>query len=171
MRMRILILWLVLAGFSVSAQRKMTPTDAFRVTGKVKKESRFTVSQLDSFPQTALKDQVIYNHKGETKDTIKNLKGVLLTEVLKNTTFVYDKPKDLSEFYLVCIASDGYKVVFSWNELYNTDIGKTVYLLTQIDGKPLKDIEQRMVLLCVADFKSGRRYVKSLDRIEVKRVE
>lgn len=71
---------------------------------------------------------------------------------------------------MVCIASDGYKVVFSWNELYNTDIGKTVYLLTQIDGKPLKDLEQRMVL-CVADFKSGRRYVKSLDRIEVKRVE
>lgn len=87
MRMRILIFWLLLAGFSVSAQRKMTPTDSFRVTGKVKKESRFTVRQLDSFPQTALKDQVIYNHKGETKDTIKNLKGVLLTEVLKKYNF------------------------------------------------------------------------------------
>lgn len=161
----------MLAGFSVSAQRKMTPTDAFRVVGKVKKESRFTLSQLDSFTQTELEDQIIYNHKGEAKDTIRNLRGVLLTTVLANTAFVYDKPKELSEFYLVCVAADGYKVVFSWNELYNTDIGKSVYLLTQIDGKPLKDLEQRIVLLCVADFKSGRRYVKSLDRIEVKRVE
>ena len=166
-----MLLWLLLAGFSVSAQRKITPTNLFRVTGKVKTERTYSVRQLDSFPQVALKDQIIYNHKGEVKDTIKNLKGVLLTTVLENTVLLHDKPKDLSEFYFVCVASDGYKVVFSWNELYNTDIGKSVYLLTQIDGKPLKDIEQRMVLLSVADFKSGRRYVKSLDRIEVKRAE
>jgi len=53
----------------------------------------------------------------------------------------------------------------------STDPGKWAYLLSPSDGKLLRDIEQRMVLLSVADFKSGRRYVKSLVWIEVKRAE
>jgi hypothetical protein len=164
-------LLLLLIAFSATAQRKITPTDSFKILGKVKKERVYSIAQIDSFPKTAVKDQIIYNHKGEIKDTIKDIKGVLLTTLLEKTEFIYDKPKDLSEFYFVCVASDGYKVVFSWNELYNTEIGKSVYLITEMDGKKLKGLEQRILLFSVSDFKSGRRYVKSLERIEVKRAE
>jgi len=170
MKTRITLL-LLLLGLSVVAQRKITPTDAFKITGKVKTERSYSLKQLDSFPKQSIKDQVIYNHKGEIKDTLKNIKGVLLTTVLEKTEFIYDKPKDLSEFYFVCVASDGYKVVFSWNELFNTNIGQSVYLITEMDGKPLQALEQRIVLYAASDFKSGRRYVKSLGRIEVKRAE
>ena len=127
--------------------------------------------QLDSFPKQALKDQMIYNHNGEIKDTIKNTKGVLLKTVLSKIEFLYDKPKELNEFYFVFVASDGYKIVFSWNEIYNTPVGDNLFLITESDGKKLKDIAQRIIVTSMGDLKSGRRFIKGLARIEVKRIE
>ena len=95
---RVLLLLFVLAGSVVNSQRKIAPTNAFRIFGKVKQEKSFNVAELTAFPKKSIKDIIIYNHKGEVKDTIKNLKGVLLTDVLASTTFVYEKPKTLNEF-------------------------------------------------------------------------
>ncbi len=165
------LLLVMLVGLTAMAQRKITPTKSFSVKGKVKKEQAFTLKQLDSFPKTAIADRIVYNHKGEAKDTIRNMKGVLLTTVLSKMEFTYEKPKELNEFYFVCIASDGYKVVFSWNEIYNTEIGNNLYIVTEMDGKAAKDMEQRILLLAASDLKTGRRYIKGFERIEVRRVE
>ena len=115
--MRIRIIILILSFFtlaSISAQRKIEPTDSFKIQGEIKAEKVFTLSQLDSFPKQLLKDQIIYNHKGEIKDTIRNSKGILFKTLLESTELIYDKPKELNEFYFVFVGSDGYKVVFSW---------------------------------------------------------
>lgn len=153
------------------AQRSIQPTDAFIISGKVKQQKSFSLAQLDNFPKLAIKDQILYNHKGEIKDTIKNIKGVLLKTVLADTEFIYDKPKELNEFYLVCTASDGYKVLFSWNEIYNTETGNQLYIITESGGKKRNDISQRIILAATADLKTGRRYIKGLQKIEVKRAE
>ena len=153
------------------AQRKITPTDSFRINGKVKAEQVFTTNDLSKFTKVVINDHVIYNHKGEAKDTIRNIKGVLLTTVLGKVEFATKKPKDLNEFYFTCIASDGYKVVFSWNEIYNSDVGNNLYFITEMNGKPLKDLEQRIVLFAASDVKAGRRYIKALERITVNRTE
>lgn len=164
----ILLSFLVTSAFG---QRKMEPTDSFKIMGKIKSEQVFTIKQLDSFPKQNLKDQMIYNHKGEIKDTIKNVKGVLLKTVLAKTEFIYDKPKELNEFYFVFVASDGYKVVFSWNEIYNSEVGNNLFFITELESEKLSVMKQRILVSSFADLKSGRRYIKSLDRIEVKRVE
>ena len=170
MKFRILTL-ILLAHFCVTAQRKITPTDSFTIKGNIKKEKTLTVKQLDSFPKTKLEDRIIYNHKGEIKDTIRNIKGVSLKTILKDVEFVYEKPKELNEFYFVLAASDGYKVVLSWNEIYNNDLGNNFYFITEMDGKSLKDLEQRIVFVATSDIQTGRRYIKALEKIEVKRIE
>jgi hypothetical protein len=38
-------------------------------------------------------------------------------------------------------------------------------------GKKLKDLEQRIMFISAADLKAGRRYIKGLEKIEVKRIE
>ena len=170
MKIRILLIC-ILTNLSVYGQRKINSTDSFKIQGKIKSEQVFTLTQLDSFPKQVLKDQILYNHKGEIKDTVKNCKGVLLKTILEKTEFVYDKPKELNEFYFVFIASDGYKVVFSWNEIYNTEIGNNLFVITELQGKKLKDIEQRIILTSTSDLKTGRRYIKGLEKIEVKKIE
>lgn len=166
----VLFIGLLIVG-GVSAQRKIEVTDSFKIQGKIKSEKVITLQQLDSFPKQVLKDQIIYNHKGEIKDTIKNTKGILLKTVLAKIEFVYEKPKELNEFYFVLTASDGYKVVFSWNEIYNTPIGDNLFFITELEGKKLAAITQRIVVTSMSDLKTGRRYIKGLEKIEVKRIE
>lgn len=161
----------ILVNFSVFGQRKIIATDSFKIEGKIKTEQVFTVMQIDGFSSQVLKDQILYNHKGEVKDTVKNCKGVLLKTILDKIEFVYEKPKELNEFYFVFVASDDYKVVFSWNEIYNTEIGDNLFLITELNEKKLKDIEQRIIVSSFADLKNGRRYIKGLKKIEVRKIE
>lgn len=171
MKIKTLIVLFFLASYSINAQRAITPSEALKIEGKIKAEKAFSITQLDSFPKVAIKDQTLYNHKGEAKGSVKNMKGVLLKTVLESIKFDYDKPKELNEFYFVFVATDGYKIVFSWNEIYNTEAGNNFYIVTEIDGKNIKDMEQRILFISTGYLKSGRRYIKALEKIQVKRVE
>jgi len=172
MKIKILILTLaILTNYSVNAQRTIPPTDTLFVTGKIKNPATFTLANLDTFPKTDIKDQVIYNQNGEIKDTLTGMRGIPLKTILASILYVYAKPKFLNEFYFVFIASDGYKVVFSWNEIYNTETGNNFFIITEIEGKKLKDLGQRIQFISTADLKTGRRYIKGLKRIEVKQIE
>ena len=82
-----------------------------------------------------------------------------------------ETPKVLSEYYFVCIASDNYKAVFSWNEIFNNDTGKSVYIITEQDGKPATALDNRIALVSPKDQMTGRRYVKGLQKIVVERVK
>ena len=171
MRIKILIGIFFLASCSINAQRTFSPSESLKIEGKIKAEKTFSIDELDTFPKVAINDQTIYNHKGEEKGSAKNMKGVLLKTVLADIKFDYEKPKELNEFYFVFVATDGYKVVFSWNEIYNTEAGNNFYIVTEMEGKKLKDMEQRILFISTADLKSGRRYIKALEKIEVKKIE
>jgi len=71
----------------------------------------------------------------------------------------------------VFTATDGYKVVFSWNEIYNAEAGNNFFILTEMDGKRIEKMDQRILFISIADFQTGRRFIKGLEKIEVKRVE
>ena len=77
----------------------------------------------------------------------------------------------LSEYYFVFAASDGYKVVYSWNELFNTSVGESVYLVTEKDGKTITEMDDSILVVSTKDFKTGRRNVKGLASIAVMRVK
>jgi hypothetical protein len=152
-------------------QSKITPTEEFTISGKIKKELKITVSDLSKYKEVVVGNLIVSNHLGEIKDTAKGLKGVLLKDILTQVEFLAEKPKVLSEFCLVCVASDGYKVVFSWNELFNTETGNHVYLITEKNGTKAGELGERIVLVSTTDFKTGRRYLKGLSKILVERIQ
>jgi predicted neutral ceramidase superfamily lipid hydrolase len=71
---------------------------------------------------------------------------------------------------IVATASDGYRVVFSWAELYLTTIGEGVLVVLARDGKPLDDREGRIALVSLKDTHTGPRHVRWLQRVDVVRV-
>ena len=99
------------------------------------------------------------------------MKAVLLKDILDKVEIDAETPKGLSEYYLVCIASDSYKVVFSWNEIFNSDTGKSVYIIMGQDGKPATTLDNRIALVSPKDQMTGRRYVKGLQKIVIERVK
>ena len=128
-------------------QKPIPTTENFTIEGKVKKEMTVSLNDLSSYKSYSVDSIVITNHLGERRSTLKNVKGVLLKDILAKVEIDSESPKVLSEYYFVCIASDNYKVVFSWNEIFNSNTGKSVYILTGHDGKPASALDDRIALV------------------------
>ncbi|MBL0882174.1 MAG: molybdopterin-binding protein [Chitinophagaceae bacterium] len=155
----------------VSAQHDTKPTDFFTVEGKVKQTIKFTLDDATAFNSISFDSIVIYNHLVVRKSVLKKVKGVLLKDILAKSSFDTNDPKSLSEYYITCIASDGYKVVFSWNEIFNSGIGEQLFIITDVDGIKASSLSQRIAIISPSDIATGRRYVHGLSRIVVSRVE
>lgn len=173
MRMKYLAaLLLSTASLQAYAQKHDVPaTTEFRITGSVKKELTFHIDDFSAYQIDSLGNVVIRNKKGEEKALVKNLKGILLKTILDSARITADKHKDYSELVVVLTASDGYKNVYSWNEVFNTEVGNHVYIVTEMDGKPMGQMPDRILVLSLADINSGMRHLKGLAKIEVRKAE
>ena len=154
------------------AQKKIEPSNSITIVGAVKQELKLSIEDLKKYPtQKAGKGKLnIYSHDGTLRSTLKGLEGIPIKSLLEKVEFVADSPKDLSQFYLVFEATDGYQAVYSWNEIFNTPVGDQVYVLTKADGMALEAMEQRIATVSMSDARTGRRYLKGFTKITVKRL-
>lgn len=172
LKMLLLVFLLLPVSFKPAlAQRTIEVTREFTVSGAVKQNTTITIADIKKYKAVDLGEVVVKNHKGEDKKTAKDVKGVLLTDVLGSVTISVDKPKQYSELVVVLTASDGYKNVYSWNELFNTEVGRHVYVITGMDGKTIDNMENAIIVISTADVNTGSRYFKGLKKVEIKRVE
>jgi hypothetical protein len=162
---------LVLAWALLRAQGDLTPTQSFTIEGAVQNPVTIDVAQLLAQPQVKLKPVQIVNHLGVQKSLLKDLRGVRLQPLLTQATLNEENSKYWSEFYYIFEASDGYQVVFSWNELFNTATGEQVYLIVQRDGQTLPALDGQLAVLVPSDKITGRRYLKGLAKVKVMRAE
>lgn len=155
---------------SVSAQ-DFQPTSSFQITGDIKASRQIAIADFSRFTEHDIGSVTITNHLGEKKSEAKGLKGILLKDVLAGVELNAGLPKVLSEFYFICRARDGYTVVFSWNELFNNSVGDAVYIITEKNGIRADKMNDSILLLSPGDFKTGRRHIKALEEIQVRRAE
>lgn len=153
------------------AQTSDQKTNAIIVTGQVKKELKFTLEDIEQYPSKPLGDVVITSHSGEPRAIAKQLEGVLLKDLLKDLELKEDSPKRFSEFYLIFVASDNYKVVYSWNEIFNSPTGDNVFVVTAKEGKKLREMDERILTITPTDLRTGRRHIRWLSKIVVERVK
>ncbi|KFC18084.1 hypothetical protein [Epilithonimonas lactis] len=140
---------------------------SFEIIDPDNQKTIVTAADLSKYSKHTVDSIQITNHLKEYRSTIKNVKGVLLRDVLSKVSFKEKSPKVLSEYYIVCVAEDGYKVVFSWNEIFNTSVGDSVLIIPEIEGRPKDGIST----LSPTDFATGRRYVKMLKTIQLKKID
>ena len=126
---------MVLTAINLTAQKNIETTNEFTVEGKVKNRLSFSLKHLADYQTKHLDSIIIYSHLMEPRKTIRNIKGVLLKDIIDKAAIDAESQKLLSEYYITCIASDNYKVVVSWNELYNSIIGESIMIITEADGK------------------------------------
>lgn len=171
MTMKISVILFLLISITCVGQEKtpVAPTDHLIVTGEVEKEVTIHASQLDAQSSIPIGDVVITNHAGEPRGTAKGLKGVRVSDVLSGVHIKAESPKVLSEYYFTFVATDGYAVVFSWNELFNSPTGANCYFITEKEGKRIAEIPERILVLTPSDYRTGRRHIKGLQKIVVSR--
>jgi len=165
--MKILSFIILFLALTINAQT----SKAIAVSGDIMKPVTITFSDLKKIQTHNLDSLRIYNHKMEYKITLKKIKGVLLKDVLAQVDFKTDSPRLLSEFYLVCIADDGYKAVFSWNEIFNSGNGNQVLIVTELNGTEASELKENMILVTPTDKATGRRYLKNISKILIHQVK
>ena len=165
--MKKIFLLLFLYSSVAIAQEKTVTTHQFTISGKVKNESVITMDSLNTYPIVTIGDIKVTDHTGAFKHSDQQLKGVLLKNILNHSTWAVGNPKLFSTMYFTCIGSDGYKVVYSWNELFNTPVGDNVYILMEKNGIKADQLPESIQMASMLDFKTGRRYLHNLDKIVV----
>lgn len=154
---------------AAAAKHSGTPSHVVRVSGAVKATREFTVAALKQMSGRDSGVMPVVCASGATVATVRNFRGVRLTELLDRVGIDEQGHKDTRRMVVIARATDGYVVTFSWNELFNTDIGNGVLVAYEKDGKPLGPDAGQLLLISAKDIKTGPRHVRWLSEIEVRR--
>ncbi|WP_316822913.1 molybdopterin-binding protein [Pedobacter gandavensis] len=141
----------------------------FVIDGAIKKTRTVNMENLLQYKTVNIDSLVIYNHLMQKRSSLKNIKGVLLKDILAEVEITADHPKLLSEYYLVCTASDDYKVVLSWNEVFNSK-NEGILILSSFDTSSTKKEKGNIAMIVTTDQATGRRFVKGLSKISILKV-
>ena len=162
--------YLIIALFFLSVTASAQESRQFTIEGRVRKPLTITLNNLSAYKSVNLDSMTILNHLMQRKGSIKNIKGVLLKDILAKVEIDAASPKILSEYYLVFTAIDNYKVVYSWNEIFNSPIGNQLMVLSSYDTEPTKAEKGNIAVITPSDFATGRRFVKGLSKISILQV-
>ena len=138
-----------------------------RVNGRVRKPLVLSMEELCAMETEVLEDLFIVCGSGDPKGCIGRCRGVLLEDIIRRAEIIREEHDDTKKMFLVASADDGYRVVFSWQEIFNSPVGGGVLILLEKDGKPLDQERKRVDLISAQDYFMGSRYVKGLTNIEV----
>ncbi|HMW38610.1 MAG: hypothetical protein K1X68_00360 [Saprospiraceae bacterium] len=167
---KLYLLLILLISQSIYAQNDKAVTNEFIITGKVKTERTVTLSDLRHFPAISIND-INTSCTPKKEERTKSVKAVLLKNVLDSVRFDYVEKRDLGHYYFLFVSADDYKIVFSFNEIYNTEIGNNLYIVTELDGKKIEDLDSRVLVLSTKDIRGGSRNIKGLSKIVVCKAE
>ncbi|MEI6509221.1 MAG: molybdopterin-dependent oxidoreductase [Bacteroidota bacterium] len=140
-----------------------------KVIGEVENPLVLTVDSLLKMNVKHIDRYMSVCQTGATDSVNKTFEGVLLKDILEKAKLKQLNHKDRA-FYIVANASDNYKAVFSWGEIFNNITGENVYVVFKENGEMIKE-KGEMKLIITNDIKSGPRHVYWLTSIEVVKVK
>jgi DMSO/TMAO reductase YedYZ molybdopterin-dependent catalytic subunit len=171
MRLFAAAMMLATVAFLPCAHAQPTAAPALTVKGSVERELAFTIEELKRFPVQRIEDVRIVRETGSsagTPEIARRYTGCLLRDVLDRAKLVEKNRFDLRKSVVIVTASDGYRAIFSWAELYLSPIGEGAMIVYERDSAPLADNEGPLALVSLKDLRPGPRHVKWLKSIELR---
>jgi len=141
-------------------------TNELKIEGLVEKKLVLNMDKLQEINDLRTGSKTITLTKNDT-----TYEGVLLKEIIDQAKINIKSRKDLNKVYIMAIASDNYKVLFSWNELFNSKIGDNVLIFLKKNGKLLDKNEGKLALISVEDINENPRHIKWLEKIIVNKID
>ncbi|SIO47355.1 molybdopterin-dependent oxidoreductase [Chitinophaga niabensis] len=141
-------------------------TNKVTVKGLVEHPLEITRSNIKAFKPETQKDLKIIGSTGDVKKTFNSYKGVSLKSILDSAKITMPNHKERGKYYIAVKASDGYTTLYSWNDIFNNPTGDHVFLVFEVNGKPIEE-DGQFVMVCSNDKITGARHVKWVQEIEV----
>jgi DMSO/TMAO reductase YedYZ molybdopterin-dependent catalytic subunit len=145
-----------------------TPAARVAVSGAVQQALSLSVDDLRQFPQDQIVELRLPARDATSQPSV--LKGVRLRALLERAKVVMADHNTVKKLAIIAAATDGYKVVFSWSELFNAELGNSVLVVFERDGQPLAAAEGPLALISGKDIRTGPRHVKWLQSVEVRQI-
>lgn len=152
-----------------STRHEGVPSHSVKFFGAVKTPREFTSADLQPMQPSDSGSMPVVCASGATLATVKNFRGVRLVDLLNQVGIDEQGHTDARRMVVIARATDGYLAVFSWSELFNTEIGESVLIAYEKDGKPLGPEQGDLLLISGKDIKTGPRQVRWLSEIEIRR--
>jgi len=115
---------------------------------------RRTLCAVDAASQPALEQSLRYS-------------GVLLRDMLARVVPA-DTNRAARTLVFEAVATDGYRAVFSWGEVFTSSAGDQVLIVSAQDGRPLGADQGPLALRALADLRPGPRHVRNLCGLAVR---
>jgi DMSO/TMAO reductase YedYZ molybdopterin-dependent catalytic subunit len=142
------------------------PPVLLRVVGAVKSPLALTREQLLALRWRDYAEEREVQQGGQAVKLAVRYQGVPLRELLDQAALSLDRHA-VRRAMVLLTARDGYRVGFSWGELYNSSLGDGVILVRVQDGRDLIEADGLPALRSLYDTRSGPRHVRWLERVEV----
>jgi DMSO/TMAO reductase YedYZ molybdopterin-dependent catalytic subunit len=169
--LRLAVLAIALAcnapAFADAAAQPHVAATSVTVSGAVERPSTINVEDLRKRPEAQV---VALQQPAREGGKASTVRGVRLRDLLDDAKIVSRDHNTVKKLVVIASATDGYKVVFSWSELFNSPLGEQVLVLFERDGKPLDAEEGPLALISGKDLRTGPRHVKWLQAVEVRQV-
>jgi len=146
-------------------------TATLTIKGSVERELNLSIGDLKQLPAQRLEDvRLVRETAGASSSTeiARRYTGCLLRDVLDRARPVERNRMDFRKSIVIVTASDGYRAVFSWAELYLSPIGDGALVVYERDDRPLPDSEGPLAVVSLKDTKPGPRHVKWAKSIELR---
>lgn len=160
-------LLLAMLGFAWPASAADVVSEQLAVSGAVKNSLTLKVDDLRAFAADQIAS-VTVTRRVDDKETASTVRGVKLTALLERAVLASTDQNDWKHTVVLATATDGYQVVFSWPELFNSDIGAGALVIFERDGQPLAEREGRIALVSARDLRNGPRSVRWLVHLYVR---
>jgi DMSO/TMAO reductase YedYZ molybdopterin-dependent catalytic subunit len=162
---------LLFAAQSLPALAQTAAAPALTVKGNVERTLTLSLEELRQLPAQRIEDVRIVREQGAAtgaQEMARRYTGCLLRDVLDRARLTEKNRMDLRKTVVIVTASDGYRAVFSWAELFLSPIGDGALIVYERDGAALPDTEGPLALISLKDSRPGPRHVKWLRTIEVR---
>lgn len=150
--------------------RLSSPTQV-QLEGLAAQPSLLSVEQLRTLPLVDLGPTDIVCMTERLVSRAESLVGVQLKAVLEQAGLSAWPRAERKQTLVLCHGADGYRVIFSWYELFNTAVGEQVLLVIERNGQVLGSAGHgEVALISAADTFRGPRNLHRLARIEILRL-
>ncbi|CAM3670229.1 hypothetical protein [Roseateles saccharophilus] len=136
------------------------------VGGWVRQPLRLDVPALQARGAEEVDFQVVCTFDGAHGDSLR-LRAVPLAPLIDEAQPAFEHRTDFKRVAIVAESSEGYRALFSWNELFNTPVGAGVMIAFASPCAPSHEHRGAFTLISRQDLHTGPRYVRHLALVEV----
>lgn len=150
---------------------RLSPPAPVQLQGLAAHDLPLSVDALRALPPVDLGPTDIVCMTERLVSRAESFVGVQLKAVLEQAGLGARHRAELKQTLVLCHGADGYRVIFSWYELFNTAVGEQVLLVTERDGLSLgSNGHEEIALISAADTFRGPHNLHRLARIEILRL-